>query len=130
MAEGFAREILPATWRIASAGLEVHGLNPWAVKVMAEKGVDISKQQSQLIDPEFLRRCDYVVTLCGDARDRCPVVSQNVSKIHWPLVDPAQATGDEQARLLVFRQVRDEIESRVRLFAVQHWQDHDKKGAK
>lgn len=113
MAEGFARQILPTDWRIASAGIETHGLNPLAVKVMAEKGLDISNYQSKLIDPQYLQTCDIVVTLCGDARDRCPVVPATVTKIHWPLLDPAQATGTEAERLAVFRQVRDEIAERI-----------------
>lgn len=117
MAEGFARQILPADWRIASAGIETHGLNPLAVKVMAEKGIDISNYQSKLIDPQYLQTCDIVVTLCGDARDRCPVVPATVTKIHWPLLDPAQATGTEAERLAVFRQVRDEIAKRIQALA-------------
>lgn len=117
MAEGFARQILPADWRIASAGIETHGLNPLAVKVMAEKGLDISNYQSKLIDPQYLQTCDIVVTLCGDARDRCPVVPATVTKIHWPLLDPAQATGTEAERLAVFRQVRDEIATRIQALA-------------
>lgn len=117
MAEGFARQILPADWRIASAGIETHGLNPLAVKVMAEKGLDISNYQSKLIDPQYLQTCDIVVTLCGDARDRCPVVPATVTKIHWPLLDPAQATGTETERLAVFRQVRDEIAERIQVLA-------------
>ncbi|MCX2456122.1 arsenate reductase (thioredoxin) [Lacticaseibacillus nasuensis] len=115
MAEGFARALHP-TWRVASAGLEQHGLNPLATQVMAEVGIDISGQTSTLIDPAFLAGCDLVVTLCGDARDRCPVVP-GVARLHWPLPDPAQATGDQAARLTVFRQVRDEIRRRVSALA-------------
>lgn len=117
MAERFARQILPADWRIASAGIETHGLNPLAVKVMAEKGLDISNYRSKLIDPQYLQTCDIVVTLCGDARDRCPVVPATVTKIHWPLLDPAQATGTETERLAVFRQVRDQIAERIQALA-------------
>lgn len=113
MAEGFAKQILPADWTIQSAGVEVHGLNPKAVQVMAEVGIDISAQQSTLIDPDYLQHCDLVVTLCGDARDRCPVTPPSVKKLHWPLPDPAQATGDEGAQLVAFRQVRDEIKARI-----------------
>ncbi|MFC6202950.1 arsenate reductase (thioredoxin) [Lactiplantibacillus nangangensis] len=113
MAEGFAKQLLPADWTIQSAGVEVHGLNPKAVQVMAEVGIDISAQQSTLIDPDYLQHCDLVVTLCGDARDRCPVTPPSVKKLHWPLPDPAQATGDEAAQLVVFRQVRDEIKTRI-----------------
>ena len=114
MAEGFARQLAPQDWQIASAGVEQHGLNPLAVKVMAVRGIDISRQQSKLIDNDYLQHSDMVVTLCGDARDKCPMTPPTVAKRHWPLPDPAQATGDEDAVLAVFRQVRDEIEVRVK----------------
>lgn len=127
MAEGFARQILAPTWRIASAGIETHGLNPLAVTVMAEKGLDIAAYQSKLIDLDYLKDCDVVVTLCGDARDRCPAVSGNVLKIHWPLIDPAQTIGTKKERLVVFRQVRDEIEKRVQLFATQYLSEGSKR---
>jgi len=113
MAEGFARQLAPKTWQVASAGVEQHGLNPLAVKVMVERGIDISQQQSTLIDPEYLNQSDIVVTLCGDARDRCPVTPPTVKKLHWPLPDPAQATGSDEEILDVFREVRDEIQSQV-----------------
>jgi arsenate reductase len=114
MAEGFARQMAPQDWRIASAGVEQHGLNPLAVKVMAERGVDISQHQSKLIDNDYLQHSDMVVTLCGDARDKCPMTPPTVAKRHWPLPDPAQATGSDEEVLTVFRQVRDDIEGRVK----------------
>lgn len=114
MAEGFARKFAPADWQVASAGIETHGLNPRAVAVMQERGIDISQQTSKLIDADYLMASDVVVTLCGDARDRCPVTPPSVAKLHWPLPDPAQATGDDEAIMAVFRQVRDEIEAHVR----------------
>lgn len=113
MAEGFARQILGDQWTIASAGIEVHGLNPNAVTVMAEKGIDISSQRSKLIDRNYLNASDLVVTLCGDARDRCPVTPPTVQRAHWPLPDPAQAQGTDAQKLVIFRQVRDEIEERL-----------------
>ncbi|MFD1484723.1 arsenate reductase (thioredoxin) [Lacticaseibacillus baoqingensis] len=113
MAEGFAKTLLGWDWQVASAGIERHGLNPLAVQVMAEAGIDISQQQSKLIDPAYLQSADLVVTLCGDARDRCPVTPASVRRLHWPLPDPAQATGTLAQRLAVFRQVRDEIKQRV-----------------
>lgn len=117
MAEGFARQYFGQQWRIASAGIETHGLNPRAVQVMAEKGIDISQYHSKLIDIDYLNSSDLVVTLCGDARDRCPVTPPTVKKQHWPLPDPAQAQGSEAEILTVFRQVRDEIERRVQELA-------------
>lgn len=114
MAEGFARQMAPQDWQIASAGVEQHGLNPLAVKVMAERGVDISQHHSKLIDNDYLQHSDMVVTLCGDARDKCPMTPLTVAKRHWPLPDPAQATGTDEEVLAVFRQVRDDIEGRVK----------------
>ncbi|MCB5220325.1 arsenate reductase (thioredoxin) [Lactiplantibacillus pentosus] len=113
MAEGFARQLLPAGWEVASAGVEVHGVNPLAVQVMAEVGIDIRQQTSKLIDPEYLAQCAVVVTLCGDAQDRCPVTPPTVTRLHWPLPDPAQAPGSPAEKLPVFRQVRDQIQAQV-----------------
>ncbi len=113
MAEGFAKALFDSQWRVASAGIETHGLNPKAVQVMAEVGIDISTQRSKLIDTDYLNTSDLVVTLCGDARDRCPVTPASVKKVHWPLPDPAQVSGTEAEQLTVFRQVRDEIKQRL-----------------
>lgn len=117
MAEGFAKAILGPQWQVASAGVETHGLNPLAVQVMQEIGIDISQQQSKLIDIDYLNNCDMVVTLCGDARDKCPVTPPTVQKMHWPLPDPALALGTDAEKLAVFRQVRDEIKQRVMALA-------------
>lgn len=114
MAEGFAQVLAPDDWTIASAGVETHGLNPLAVKVMAEVGIDISQHTSKLIDTNYLNSSDVVITLCGDARDKCPMTPPTVERRHWPLKDPAQATGDAAAKLAVFRQVRDEIQDRIK----------------
>jgi len=117
MAEGFAKKYLGDRFEVYSAGIEAHGLNPMAVKVMAEKGIDISAQTSDVIDPELLAKADYVITLCGDANDRCPATPPNVTREHWGFDDPAKATGTEEERLAVFRRVRDEIEARIKRFA-------------
>lgn len=113
MAEGLARDLLGPDWRIASAGLRADGLDSRAVAVMAEGGIDISHQYSKLIDPQYLRTSDLVITLCGDARDRCPVVPSTVKKLHWPLPDPAAAAGSPSQQLVIFRQVRDNLAERI-----------------
>lgn len=113
MAEGYAKIFLKNKYEVQSAGIETHGLNPNAVKVMAEDGIDISKQKSKLIDPNYLKASDLVITLCGDAKDRCPVLSEHTRSIHWSLADPAQAQGTDKQKLVVFRQVRDEIKEYV-----------------
>lgn len=110
MAEGYAKKFLDTSlYEVQSAGVETHGLNPNAVKVMNEDNIDISNQQSKLIDPNYLNSADLVITLCGDAKDRCPVTPSTVKKLHVPFTDPAQATGTKEEQLAVFRQVRDEI---------------------
>ena len=116
MAEGFAKKYLP-DWRIKSAGTYAHGLNPNAVKAMAEKGIDISQQTSDIIDQEILENATLVVTLCGDAADKCPITPSSVKREHWGFDDPAKASGTEEEKWLVFQTVRDAIEARIQLFA-------------
>lgn len=113
MAEGFARALFGATWEAYSAGIEPAGLNPRAVEVMREVGIDISSQTSDPIDPGLLKQMDLVVTLCGDAEERCPVTPPEVKRMHWPLPDPAKSKGTEEEIMARFREVRDEIRKRV-----------------
>jgi arsenate reductase (thioredoxin) len=117
MAEGFGKKYLGDLYTVYSAGIEAHGLNPKAVKVMAEKGMDISNQTSNVIDPQLLNRADYIITLCGDAHDKCPILPPHIQRIHWGFADPAKATGTEDEVWDVFRRVRDEIEARIIQFA-------------
>jgi len=116
MAEGFGKKYLGDRFDVYSAGIEAHGLNPYAVRVMREVGIDISNQTSDVIDPELLNKADYVITLCGDANDRCPMTPPHVTRWHWGFDDPAKATGTEEERLAVFRRVRDEIGERIKRF--------------
>lgn len=117
MAEGWAKKYLAEQWEVKSAGIEAHGLNPKAVQAMREVGVDISTQTSALIDTEFLHHADLVVTLCGDAADKCPVTPPHVKKVHWGFDDPAKATGTEKEQWAVFQRVRNEIEERIKQFS-------------
>ena len=123
MAEGWARVLGQSRIEVHSAGVEVHGLNPRAVAVMREAGVDISGQTSKLIDPAVLDRADYVVTLCGDARDACPVTPPHVTRLHWGFPDPARATGSEEEVMDRFREVRDGIRARVAQFLQEEMAD-------
>ena len=116
MAEGFAKKYLPE-WNIKSAGIEAHGLNPNAVKAMAEVGIDITTQTSDIIDPNILNNATLVVTLCGDAVDKCPVTPPHVQREHWGFDDPAKASGTEEDKWLVFQTVRDAIEARIVAFS-------------
>ncbi len=116
MAEGLAKHIGGDRLEVYSAGLEAHGLNPRAVKVMAEIGIDISKNTSNTIDPQKLNKMDYAITLCGDADERCPLTPPTVSRLHWPFPDPAKTEGSEEEILEQFRQVRDAIRDRLKTF--------------
>ncbi|KKC47770.1 arsenate reductase [Paenibacillus sp. D9] len=117
IADGFLNALGGDKYEVKSAGLEAHGLNPRAVQVMQEAGVDISKNTSDVIDPELLNRADYVITLCGHADEHCPVISnKNVTKWHWGFDDPAKATGTEDEIMNQFRTVRDSIKSRIEQF--------------
>lgn len=117
MAEGWAKKLLGEEWVVKSAGMEAHGLNPKAVKAMNEVGIDISNQQSELIDTDFLNHATLAVTLCGDAADRCPMTPPHVKREHWGFDDPAKAEGTPEEKWAVFQRVRDEIGERIKRFA-------------
>ena len=114
MAEGWARHLGGDAVLAESAGIEAHGKNPRAIAVMAEAGVDISGQESTVVDEAMLVRADVVVTVCGHADEMCPALPPSVHKLHWPLTDPARATGTEGEIMAAFRATRDEVERRVR----------------
>jgi arsenate reductase len=113
MAEGWARELGGERLEVQSAGIEAHGLNPRAVAVMREAGVDISRQVSTRLTPGMLGGVDLVVTVCGHADEHCPVLPAEVRKLHWPLEDPAKAQGSGSEIMDIFRASRDDIRRRV-----------------
>ena len=113
MAEGWARQLGGGRVEAQSAGIEAHGKNPRAIAVMREAGVDISGQESTRVTDEMIRAADIVVTVCGHADEHCPVLPPTVQKIHWPLSDPAKATGSEDEIMAQFRATRDEVHRRV-----------------
>jgi len=113
MAEGFARKMLPKNVKIFSAGLEPKGVHPIAIKVMQEVGIDISKQESKNISEIPLDKINIVITLCGDAAERCPIFPGKVERIHWEIEDPANAQGSDKEIAIVFRKVRDKIKSYI-----------------
>jgi arsenate reductase len=113
MAEAWARQLAPLNIQVQSAGIEPQAINPHALAVMAEAGVDISNQESTKLVSSMLAWTDVVVTVCGDADENCPVLPAHVHKIHWPLHDPAKATGTEEEIMAAFRASRDDIRQRV-----------------
>ena len=117
MADGFLKALGQDGYLVKSAGLEAHGLNPRAVQAMREVGIDISRNTSDVIDPEILNGADYVITLCGHADEHCPAISNpQVVKWHWGFEDPAKAAGTEEEIMAKFREVRDSIKNRIELF--------------
>jgi arsenate reductase len=111
MAEGLARAMAPAGTEIASAGSSPSSLNPFAVRAMADLGIDISGHRSKSVDDIDPDRVSVVVTLC--AEEVCPVFPGRVERLHWPHPDPAAAAGDDEAILESFRATRDAIAARI-----------------
>ena len=113
MAEGFAKKMLSNDLKIFSAGIEPKRIHPMTVKVMQEIGIDISQQRSKNISEIPLDKIDIVITLCGDAAERCPIFPGKVERIHWEIEDPAKAQGSEEEIAKIFRKVRDIIKSYI-----------------
>jgi len=119
MAEGWLRHYASERAHVVSAGTKPAGLNPAAVSVMREAGVDISGQRSKHLDELANQDFLFVITVCDAAREACPVFPGALYQLHWSFEDPAAAAGTEEERLAVFRRVRDEIREKVREFGAR-----------
>lgn len=113
MAEGFLRAMAPDRFEAQSAGTEKTSVNPLAVRVMAERGIDLRDHTSKVLDGLMQEPWDYLVTVCDDANERCPFVPGVQNRLHWSFEDPSRAAGSEEQRLVTFREVRDQIEARL-----------------
>jgi len=113
MAEGFLRATADDRFEAQSAGTEKTAVNPLAIRVMAERGVDISGHTSKVYVGLMQEPWDYLITVCDDANERCPFVPGVRKRLHWSFEDPSRAGGSEEERLATFRKVRDEIERRL-----------------
>jgi len=113
MAEGFLRALAADRFEVQSAGTTRTAVNSLAIRLMAERGIDISAQTSKLYVGLMKDPWDYLITVCDDANEQCPIVPGVKKRIHWSLEDPSAATGTEDERLATFRRVRDEIEARL-----------------
>ena len=113
MAEGFARELGKGLIEPYSAGLIAAGINPRAVTVMKEAGIDISRQKSEEINEDLLRTMDIVITLCDNAEESCPYTPPEIKRIHWPIKDPVGTIGTEEEIMKEFRRARDEIREKI-----------------
>jgi arsenate reductase len=117
MAEAYARHYGEGQVEASSAGIDPKGVHPLTVKVMAERGINLSHQSSKVLTDEMIKEADYVITVCGHADQHCPVLPPRVRKLHWAIEDPAvQSERDSDEVLAAFRQARDVIEGRVRDF--------------
>ena len=113
MAEGLAGELGRDTIDPYSAGLIPAGINPHAIAVMNEIGIDISNQKSEAIDEDLLNKMDVIMTLCSHADASCPATPGGIKRFHTPVDDPVGAVGTEEEVLDEFRRARDEIKDKV-----------------
>ena len=117
MAEALLRQHGGDAFEVHSAGTEPKGINPLTLRVLAEAGIDASWARSKSVDEYLDQSFDYVVTVCDEARQSCPVFPGVHESLHWGYVDPAVAEGSEEERLAVFRMVFIQLGERVRQFA-------------
>ena len=118
MLEGFLKN---SGVDVQSAGLESHGLNPYAVKVMNELNIDISKNISKKINTLNINSFDILITVCDHAKESCPNIKQIKTKIHKSFTDPVSFVGSDEEKLLIFRNVRDQISTFSRQFISKYY---------
>jgi arsenate reductase len=116
IAEGYLRYFANDNALIYSAGVETHGVNPNAIATMREDGIDISNHTSNNIDEYFDLDFDFVITVCDNAKERCPFFPSNAKKFHYNFPDPAKATGTEEEIRENFRNVREQIKEYCKQF--------------
>ena len=116
IAEGLLRFLGKDDFDVFSAGSDPQGLNPLALRVMGEIGIDISHQRSKHLDEYLGQDFDYVITVCDQANESCPTFPGDPKRIHWSYPDPAAGVGDDAARYQAFRKVRDQLRERLHLW--------------
>lgn len=119
MAEGLLRRETGAGHQVFSAGTKPGSVRPEAIAVMRELGIDISGHRSKSVEEFGGQNFDYVITVCDNARDNCPVFPGGTVRLHWSLEDPAAVEGPEEQRLAAFRGIRDQLRERVKAFIKQ-----------
>lgn len=117
MSEGWLRHLAGNRFEAHSAGTEATEVRPLAVAAMAEAGIDISGAESKTLERYLGDSWDYVITVCDQAAEGCPVFPGKARRLHWSLPDPSKATGPKEDRLAVYREVRDRIRASVEEFA-------------
>ncbi len=116
MAEGLLRHEGGDRFEVFSAGTKPSQVRPEAIAVMAEIGLDIFRQRSKSVDEFVGKDLDFVITVCDNAKETCPVFPGSVKRLHWPFEDPAAVEGSEEVRKAAFRRVRDRIHGRIMVF--------------
>ncbi len=109
MAEGYLKHFAGSRAEVYSAGIETHGVNPKAINIMKEDGVDISRHTSNTVDEYSAIDFDYLITVCDNAYERCPIFTSTAKKWHHNFPDPAKATGSQEEIYSEFRRVRNQI---------------------
>ena len=117
MAEGLLRDMAGNRFEVASAGVSPNSVRPEAIEAMKEAGIDISSHTSKSVDQFVDQEFDYVITVCDNANELCPVFPGKTTRIHWSFEDPAQAEGNLEERLEVFRSVREKIREKLEVFS-------------
>ncbi len=124
IAEGYLQHFAGNQAMVFSAGVETHGLNPRAIATMKEDGIDISKHTSNNIEEYRNFDFDYVITVCDNAKERCPFFPSNAKKFHYNFSDPANAKGTDEEILEAFRQVRNMIKQYSKTFITENIKTH------
>lgn len=120
IAEGYLKHFCAADAIVYSAGVETHGVNPRAIAIMQEDGIDISAHTSNNITEYYSIPFDYVITVCDNAKERCPYFPTTAVKLHYNFPDPAKASGTEEAIMESFRSVRNQIKAYCKDFTEQY----------
>lgn len=116
MAEGLLRHEGGDLFEVFSAGTKPTRVRPEAITVMRELGIDIASQRSKSLDEFAGQEFDYVITVCDNAKEICPIFPAKTQRIHWSIEDPAAVAGTEEQRLAAFRRIRDELREHLRGF--------------
>lgn len=116
MAEGLLRHEAGDRFEVYSAGTKPAGVRPEAIAVMSELGIDIAGQRSKSVNEFAGQELDYVITVCDNAKEACPVFPAKTLRMHWPFEDPAAVGGSDDQRKAAFRKVRDQIHGRIMVF--------------
>lgn len=113
IAEGLLKNLAGDRFDVYSAGIEPTEVHPLAVQVMGEIGIDISNQSSKPASSLLNEHFGYIITVCDDAKEKCPTFPGVAIRLHWPFEDPARASGNEKEKLVVFRRIRDQIKQKI-----------------